>query len=385
MRTLRYFLLLVFALNFVACADDPDPDVPDPVDRTVLAYIAGNNSLSTALSNNIDAMCQGMRGVGGNLIVYFASTSASPQLFKIGSDGSKELLKTYEKHNSVDPAIFRSVVNEVFGQYPANSYGLVLSSHGEGWLPAPTSAKARMQIEQRYSDAPLTKYFGQDGSSFMNITDLASALPSGRKLDFLLFDACFMSSVEALYDLRNNAKHIIASPTEVMGTGFPYDKIAPQMFSPNLDLKKICQSFVDSYRGAAQYPSASVALVNTSELEALAGTVQALYANHPNVSLDLTKIQSLELKYSHTYYDMDDYLSQLSGGDVYYQAFQTQLGKVVEFVDYTPMIFSAFVYPRGDYFTLNRSCGISAFIPQSVPGYRSAYLNTAWAQAVGFQ
>lgn len=380
-RRLRCFLFLVFPLLFVACADDPDPD-PDPVDRTVLAYMAGNNNLSSYLSNNIDAMCQGMQGVGGNLIVYFAASDGSSRLFKVESDGSKTLVKTYDSQNSMDPAVLRAVVNEVFEKYPATSYGLVLSSHGEGWLPASSSSTAKMQIDQRNPNAALTKWFGQHGNTYMNITDMAAALPAGRKLDFLLFDACFMSSIEVLYDLRNNAKAIIASPTEVMASGFPYTKIVPLMFRTNLDLSKICQAFVDAYR-TAQYPSASVVLINTSELETLAATVKELFANHPSRTLDLTAIQALELKTAHTYFDMDDYLAQLSGKDAYYEDFKIQLDKVVEYVDATPKIYSGF--GAAGFFTLSRHCGISSFIPQAVPVYTDAYLNTAWAQAAGFQ
>ncbi len=385
MKHFRYFWLLLFPVFFVACADDPDPDEPIAADRTVLAYMAGNNNLSQYLSSDIDAMCQGMQGIGGHLIIYFASTDGNPKLYEVGSDGSRQLIKTYEGQNSMDPATLREVVNEVFEMYPANSYGLVLSSHGEGWLPAPSTLKSRMQLEQRHPNALLTKWFGQDGSTYMNITDLASSLPTGRKLDFLLFDACFMSSIEALYDLRNNAKTIIASPTEVMANGFPYEEIVPLIFATTLDVTKIAQVFVDSYRGV-QYPSASVAVVNTAELEALASTVKDLMAAHPEPqSLDLSTLQAFELKTAHTYFDLDNYMERLSGGkDLYYQAFQEQLNQVVEYVNYTSEIYSAFG-PSPGMFPLNRCCGISVFIPQSVPGYTSQYVNTAWAQAIGYQ
>ena len=33
--------------------------------------------------------------------------------------------------------------------------------------------------------------------------------------EFILFDACLMSSIEVLYDLRDKAKYVIASPAEL--------------------------------------------------------------------------------------------------------------------------------------------------------------------------
>ncbi len=380
-KPLRYFFLLFFPLLVVACADDPDPDeeFPEKADRTVLAYMAGNNNLSSFLSTNIDAMCQGMKGVGGNLIVYFASTDGNPKLYKIGSDGSKTLLQTYEGQNSMDPAVMREVVNEVFEAYPAQSYGMILSSHGDGWLPAATTSKARMTLERPHPNAMITKWFGQDGSTYMNISDMVTALPTGRQLDFLLFDACFMSNVETLYDLRNTAKQIIASPTEVMGNGFPYQTIVPLLFADSFDANQVAKAFVDAYRNAT-YPSASVAVIQTSELENLATTVQALMAAHPSVTLDLTAIQAYELREPHVYFDMDSYLAQRSGEDLYYQTFREQLAKTITYVDYTPSIYSAF--GRTGFFQITHYCGISTFIPQTLSLYTEAYWNTSWAQAV---
>lgn len=40
----------------------------------------------------------------------------------------------------------------------------------------------------------------------------------------LVFDTCFMSSIEVLYEMRNSFDYIVSSPTEVLATGFPYKK-----------------------------------------------------------------------------------------------------------------------------------------------------------------
>lgn len=42
---------------------------------------------------------------------------------------------------------------------------------------------------------------------------MAKAIPFNKEnLEFILFDACLMSSIEVLYDLRDKAKYVIASP-----------------------------------------------------------------------------------------------------------------------------------------------------------------------------
>lgn len=51
---------------------------------------------------------------------------------------------------------------------PADSYGLVLSSHGSGWVPN--------SIFDKHVMAPSTRFIGQDGTQYMEIPALAQAL-----------------------------------------------------------------------------------------------------------------------------------------------------------------------------------------------------------------
>lgn len=46
------------------------------------------------------------------------------------------------------------------------------------------------------------------------------------KMEYILFDDCYMSSLEAAYDLRHVTRHLIACPTEIMAYGMPYSHIA---------------------------------------------------------------------------------------------------------------------------------------------------------------
>lgn len=80
---------------------------------------------------------------------------------------------------------------------------MVYWSHGEGWIPYPVTS---------------TRWVGQDtgdGDKRMNISALASVLDEIPHLDFLLFDACFMQSVEVAYELRSYTDYFLASPTEI--------------------------------------------------------------------------------------------------------------------------------------------------------------------------
>ena len=47
----------------------------------------------------------------------------------------------------------------------------------------------------------------------------------------MLFDACYMQSVEVIYQLRDRTDYFIGSPTEIPGPGAPYEAVVPALFS----------------------------------------------------------------------------------------------------------------------------------------------------------
>ncbi len=411
-QRLIYLYLTVISLGvFFSCSSDstpnPDPDPVQAVGRTVLVYIAGDNSLSSYGPKNLEDMVSGMAGIEDNLIVYTDLTNEGATLYKIEGDGNtKTIIEKYGTEDSATPEVLQRVWNTTLEKYPAQSYGLVLWSHGTGWVPSnldvssmysqPSSDYLPISSITGMDSYPwhplegtlMTKSFAQDGQTEMDIEALASVLPQDRKLDFLIFDACFMSCVEVAYDLRNAAQYIIASPTEIMADGFPYKDVVPLFFKSTLDLQSICSAFVDYYRNLTtpEYGgSASIALVRTSEMDALASATREVFALNPSPEIDISNVQYLELLSNHVFYDLEDYLSQFASGTSQFEAFQQQLAKTVIYTDHTDGIYSAFGWYNGGHaFPCTRFCGLSTYIPRAeFPVYNAAYLQTAWAQTVG--
>lgn len=164
-------LFIILCLGFTSCSENETPEPRTP--RTILVYMMANNSLNSFASKNIESMIEGATGKnlnGGNLIVYYAPSGSNPELLQIKEENGivkKFHLKDYEKQNSADPDVMRSVISEVVSQYPADSYGLVLWSHGTAWLPSDYQNKL--------------KAFGQDGNNWMEIDDLAKGV-AGRRI-----------------------------------------------------------------------------------------------------------------------------------------------------------------------------------------------------------
>ncbi|MCE5226052.1 MAG: clostripain-related cysteine peptidase [Porphyromonadaceae bacterium] len=364
-------LLFCFPLFWGCTNDVPDPVAPT---RTVLIYMAADNSLSSYSYKNIESIVQGTTKAalnGGNLVVYVDAADAAPQLLqiKVKSDGSiqKLAIKDYAEQNSADPLVMRSIFDEVRTSFPADSYGLVLWSHGTAWLP--------------YNVQPMLRSFGQDESNWMEIDELAEALPD-HVFDFIMFDACYMASTEVAYALRDKAEYILASPTEVLGEGFPYKLIIGNFFTETADLQQIAETFYNYYnQQTGLYQSASVSLIATEQLDNLAAICREIVIGKENAiaSLPIQELQQLEyLGYTyHALYDFDDFISRLAT-EAQYTNYLSILNKVVLYKQTTPNA----TYAKGQ-LVINQFSGLSIYVPQNgLATLNDWYKGMAWYKVV---
>ena len=352
-----YFTL--FLILFASCNKDDDTnDVPSH--RTIIVYMAADNDLSEDAWDNISEMQTGFDGKNANLVVFIDPSDDAPHILQIERGSSKEV-KTYSEFNSADAGQMGQVLNDIIGMYPAESYGLVLWSHGTSWLPASSRLKS----------------FGEDNGQQMNIDALADALPV--RFDFILMDACLMGSVEAAYELRNKTDFIIASPTEIIYMGFPYGQIIPELIRSESDLRKVATdyfNFYDQMPGA--YRSATISLINTKELEKLAAVTGQLIAGSPfNVeTFDRTSVQRLDVYDEQYAFDFLDFLEK-AFPDADTAPLKEQLDKTVLYQAHTPRFI--------DEYDICTFCGLSCYIPHPQrDDLNTYYQQLDWCQVAGF-
>lgn len=351
--------LLIFCYVLVGCHKDH----PEPVrwaDRTVLVYMIAENSLNGWTTENLNKMLKTFQGEG-NVIVYIDNYGGAPQLLKLVTDDSgitsTETVKTYEERNSASSDILRQTINEVCLEFPASSYGLVLWSHGTGWLP---STKSRA--------------FGQDGNNWMELNDLVSALPDGR-FNFILFDACYMGGVEVAYALRNKTKYLISSPTEIWEDGFPYDEVIGNWWGDEEDYREICRKYYDFYNSRSGIrKSGTISLVKTENMDALAEATRAIIQGKDEViaNIDRSLVQLIDrtgsLNWTGVLYDFKDYIGYLSPTAEQYDVFTQALDEVIVYEAHTPSYGNQVFYQR--------FCGLSSYIPQN----NQVWLNIFYAE-----
>lgn len=391
----KLYLILSFFLPIVLTAcrggDDPIPEPPVEDRRTVLVYMAADNSLSSFTSGDLNEMKEGwaqMNTLGMHLLVY-VDTGSSPRLIELekkGNDVIETVVKEYEDRNSAGIAETQEVFDDVFKntRYQAGSYGLVYWSHGEGWIPNPL---------------PSTRWIGEDtgnGTHYMNIDGLVSVLETAPHFDFIMFDACFMQSVEVAYELRQYTDYYIGSPAENPGPGAPYDKIMPYMFQKGAATKIASAYFAvyndkyDKGHGISNTNwtgGTAISVLKSSELENLASATRtALTGVTADGEILRGQIFDCDRRsdfYSSSvgYFDfvemMEALVEDASVLNGWKQAFDAALGYWAT----TPMIYSAV----DGMFSMERSHGVTHYIPspERNPRAAKAYRSMAWYSVAG--
>jgi hypothetical protein len=254
----------------------------------------------------------------------------------------------------------QEILSRTFDNFPAKSYGLVLWSHGDGWLPY-------RKITPRS--------FGQDGNNKMNISDLRKAL-GNHHFDFILFDACFMQAVEVAYELRACSDYFIGSPTEIPGPGAPYQTLVKSMFAIGSKEKTaidIAWNYYDFYARAYNEGKGSsnehwtggvsVSVVASAALEPLAAATKHLFTHYltSETVITLSGIMCYDpLRSPSYYYDMDSFIRSLTGDNIVdYTFWHTVFENAVPYFETTDKNFSAY----GGMFSMKNAKGLSGYIP----------------------
>ncbi|MBO4993795.1 MAG: hypothetical protein J6C60_05980, partial [Alistipes sp.] len=216
-----------------ACGEKKKGEEDNRPPQTLIFYFTGTK-LAFYFYRNISAVKDAMRGdiLGKSRILYLFQNSSKTQteLFELKYEEGlvKEvLLQTYQLPAVMDEQSLSYIFNDVIRQAPSKSYGLVMAGHSTGWIPMdPESTRvegsriesvggagATQQLTheeywRKNKGEHETRYIGETYSSSsshgFDLSTLSNALSStGVTFDYILFDACFMSNVEALYDIRN--------------------------------------------------------------------------------------------------------------------------------------------------------------------------------------
>lgn len=429
-----FIIATLFIVVGVSCSNGDSPDGPDvpvtPVGQTVFMFFPWSNNLLSDFRRTVEDMqtVVAQRSMKDERIMVFMATSEREAvLFELKKQNGRCLTDTL-RHYSDRPFTSRqwltSLFSEVMTLAPASRYGMVVGCHGLAWVPVQGQRNARKRLgsqeridkednlykeeridkegpykkeridkEELYKEeridkegddlmhfevqGPVTTRFigGTYPETQIETTDLADAMAdAGLHTEYILFDACYMSSVEVAYELKDVTHYLIASPTEVLSYGFPYITMGKHLLgTPNY--KGIADSFISFY-SSYNLPYGTVAVTDCTQLDALAAIAQQINAAATE-QLVPNGVQIMD-GYSPTlFYDLGHLMSLKDAGTVLTAAFAEQLDKTVPYKGHTGQYFTALKDTPVDikhYSGLNTSQG-------SLNHMADRFSETAWYKA----
>lgn len=404
-RYLTIAAAAIMVLTLPACIEKSPEDNTPP--QTLIFYFTGTQ-LSFYFYRNISAIKDAVRTntLGKSRILYLFQNNdkSKADLVELTyADGlcTENLLATYALPAIMDEQNLSYILKDITSIAPAKHYGLVMAGHSTAWIPIESQSRNSTRI---MSNAPAdgfdhetfwrkqkgeheTRYWGEKYSSSsanrFDITTLSRALSStGVYFDYILFDACFMANIESMYDLRNNARYLIGSPCEIIGDGFPYADVVPQLMLNNgksYDLDAVCKAFNQHY-ATTKGSSGSVALIDTSQLGELASAMKRVNEAGVKESFDPDEVQTYEGQSQHIFFDLGDYVEKMCTNESVAAAFRTQLKRTVVSKYTLDRFYSNYGYMSGYYaIDPNVYSGISTSAPSTA--YRDDWEQTAWYKA----
>lgn len=422
----RGLIILLLAALFTAACSDPLP-IREPsqqeFSRVLIYFGEGFNNLRNYITEDIGDLVGApvnalLPSEGSNkalvIISHIPASSADyatptcPTITRVSRDYMGRpvcdtLLRMPAGTIMTKSENLREALEFVHTTLPSDSYGMIVSSHGTGWLPAgyydsnsgggslmtagPRAPEGAVPYVERPSpDGIDVKTFGQElfyyyGSLYsyeMTLPSFAAAIP--MRLDYLLIDACLMGGIETAYELRGVTRYLGFSQAEVLADGLTYSTLLqPLLYDTPANPQKVCEDYYEKYnarQGTLQ--SATISLIDCTKLDGLAECCRNLFSTYREqmAIIDPNSVQGFFRFEKHWFYDLEDIMAKAGMSYADKMALSAALKECVVYEAHTKNFMEDFA--------INTSCGLSMYLPAAGDSYlNSYYTGLEWNKATG--
>ena len=415
------------AMTFTGCSEEAF-DTDSVNKQTILVFYPWTGSQSYTgllgyLQTNIDSICDGIidrKGLNNSRVLVFLSDKYNhSMLYDLQYNATTKSvdrvpLKEYEGASYASAEGIADILNEVKTQASALNYALIVGAHGCGWTYAsdwsrypyyarPSVTRPSDSALSGYSaadnsaagissfsgiqfgpdsNAPLTRFFGSVSlaENAMDISTLAEGIrESGLKMQYILFDACYMSNIETAYELKDVTNYMIASGSEIMAAGLPYRSMWSYLNSPTPNYSGIVSTSVNFYKNSSA-PFCNLAAIDCRQVEKLASVMKDINAEYQlSASVSLDSIQHLDGFRPNLFYDLETYVASLRPSGYLLDQFKNQLKLTIKASDYTEEAYTYIFSP--DYIKIKNYCGITISDPSQHSVAIKGREKTGWWKA----
>lgn len=425
---LKFLLYLVaVAMLVVSCgSDDSDEPVKPRKDtmgqRTIIAFVNGNNNLYSELRSDVEEMRKGSVNLpDGYDLIAVVSLGDNPYIVHV-KNGEFNNIRTYDHYfNLLTPDSIVSISKWIISEFPSQGYATVISGHGNGSYMAGDTISTDLERMEPYTDNSINAvgYEKERGSTpklWLNIPSLVTALSHLPHQQFVFFDCCCMMTAETVFELRKYTDYVIGASSEVPTAGASYSTIVPDYALPT---EQVGASIINHYYNGYNWNSLScngvcLSVVKTSAIDGVLAATRAALLDikekmpaAERTQIDITACTYYLCKDSRDYlYDIRSVMYHMNEkgflANTLYRNVLTALdnavvskikpkGKDGAYYKYWPtssstssgVDFSKFDFTDNDY------CGMSMIIPQAVydsasPNTNETMHNLEWCRKVGW-
>ena len=218
----------------------------DAVDQeakwTVFVYMAADCNLAEPMFDDL----MEMKAIGSDedihICVLFDGPLWTDSFFaRLNKDTSLEddIILRFSDLHSDDFKVLKETIVDTSVMYPSEKKMLVLSGHGLGWRGALRDDSTwRQYLKRNAISLPPGDYDIYDKQlTDCRLRSMAAIrkrfrpdeIHRGSKFDIIACDACNMGNIEALAYFVEHSEILVASESQVPGTGYPYDKILEKL------------------------------------------------------------------------------------------------------------------------------------------------------------
>ncbi|HPJ36575.1 MAG TPA: clostripain-related cysteine peptidase, partial [Spirochaetota bacterium] len=335
--SLLFATLAVFASCGGGSGDEDDGTVTYTGDKTpgdytwtIMVYLDGDNNLEEAALVDINEMeLVSLTDEGVNVIVLVDRHSSystadgdweGTRLYHITQDSNTSTINstrladsTYlhltdtgdnEELNMGDPDTVTDFIDFCKTNYSADKYAFIFWNHGGGWRSAASLSKSTITSKKIPGSGTINKAVCWDETSSNNclyMSEVQSAI-NGKGINVLGFDACLMSMVEVMYQLKDTGpSHVIASSATEPGSGWVYNRFLHQVINltDNSELN-VSKCAVDAYIDYTSVDEITLSVIELSKISILASAINTFATNLINADAhdDICDARYTTLSYS---------------------------------------------------------------------------------------
>lgn len=408
-KRILYFLVFLAAVLSVSSCSEEGIDTDSINKQTILVFMPwtgtanGYQGLYPYFKQNLDSIESAIVNAGemnGRALVFLSTSADKSSLYEITLEDKKiqhTPIKEYSGNSYTTADGITQLLNDVQSYASALNYAMVVSSHGMGWTfkndwnNYPYSAKTRQNAYGSTNGTTTfvpyypTRFYGSVDDIDNYGTDIESLETgirnAGLKMQFILFDDCYMANVETAYQLKDVTNFLIGSTSEVMVEGMPYQTMWTALASPTPAYATVTDAFYKFYSNY-KMPCGTLSVIDCRQMDKLAEMMKLINSKFTFDSNKLDSIQVLDGFSKSIFYDMKDYVDSLCTDNDLLNDFNSAFKQTIKSTVNTDSIYSALnPLEGGKIIKLKRYSGITISDPSINSVALKGKEKTVWWQA----